>query len=105
MKKQNKNKRKKRLSKSQYSKIIVVLCITSIWIYAIASFVVQCVSGTEISSTLTTCFFTFFGIEILSLAGIKRIKTKNIKYDDTTSTQDNYDSLMEEIEELEAKER
>ncbi len=96
----NKKFRKKKLSKSQYSKIIIVLCIVSIWIYAIASFVVQCISGTEISSTLTTCFFTFFGVEVISLAGIKRMKTKNIKYDDLTTMQDNYDSVMENIENI-----
>lgn len=50
-------------------------------------------------------FFTFFGVEVISLAGIKRMKTKNIKYDDLTTMQDNYDSVMDDIENLETTEK
>lgn len=48
--------------------VIVVLMITA---YTIASFVLQFFTAVEISSTLTTCFFAFWTIEIVSLAGIR----------------------------------
>lgn len=90
-----KTQKNKESKKNLYSKVIVVLCIASIWVYVIAGFLVQIHTGIEISNTLTTCFFTFFGVELLSLAGIKTAKTKNIKYDGT-SMQENIESIENE---------
>lgn len=73
------------MKKGKFSKIIVMLSVVLILIYTIAAFVLQFVAGVEVSSTLTTCFYTFFAVEMLSLAGIKTFKTKydgSYSYDD-----------------------
>lgn len=64
------------MKKGKFSKIIVALSVVLILIYTTAAFVLQFVCGVEVSSTLTTCFYTFFAVEMLSLAGIKTFKTK-----------------------------
>ena len=53
--------------------VIVVLMITA---YTAASFILQFCTSVEISSTLTTCFFAFWTIEIISLAGIRVSKLR-----------------------------
>ena len=58
------------------SNIIVAAAVVCITLYTIAAFVVQFVTGGEISSTLTTCWFTFWAVELAALAGIKITKTK-----------------------------
>ncbi len=66
---QKKKKRMKGLDK------YVVFCFVSIIIYTIAQTVVTIRTGVE-SSTLTTCFFSVFGGEVLICALIKRFKLK-----------------------------
>ena len=68
------------MKKGKFSKLIVVLSVLLILIYTIVAFVLQFVTQVEVSATLTTCFYSFFAVEMLSLAGIK---TRKIKYDDT----------------------
>lgn len=51
----------------------VIFCFVSIIIYTIAQTVVIIKTGVE-SSTLTTCFFSVFGGEVLLCALIKRFK-------------------------------
>ena len=50
--------------------MLFVVCVMII-IYAAASFALQYFAGTEISPTLTTAWFAFWGTEIVALAGIK----------------------------------
>ena len=50
--------------------MLVIVCIMIV-LYAIASFILQYFTQTEISPTLTTAWFAFWGTEIVSLAGIK----------------------------------
>ena len=68
------------MKKGKFSKLIVVLSVLLILIYTVVAFVLQFATQTEVSATLTTCFYSFFAVEMLSLAGIK---TRKIKYDDT----------------------
>lgn len=96
-------KDRKKSTKRKYSKRIVILCIVSVLLFSTASFIIQLKTGMEVSSTLTTCFFSFFGIEILSLAGIKKTKTKNIRYDEYTSMSDNIE-IADEAENFESEE-
>lgn len=70
------------MKKGRFSKLIVALSVLLILIYTIVAFVLQFVTQVEVSATLTTCFYSFFAVEMLSLAGIK---TRKIKYDDTYS--------------------
>jgi hypothetical protein len=53
------------------STIMLVIIVASILLYTIGAFFVQYHTGVEISSTLTTCWFSFWGVEILALTGIR----------------------------------
>lgn len=68
---------KRRKKKIPTRKWLLPFCVTMIVLYAIADIVLQIVTKTEISSTLTTCWFTFFAIEIWQLARItlKKVDT------------------------------
>ena len=63
--------------KKKISNIILVIVMVAIILYAAADFALQYFTGIEVSPTLTTCWFTFWGAEILALAGIKISKVKN----------------------------
>ena len=63
--------------KKKVSNIVLAVSITAIVIYTIASFAIQYFTGVEISSTLTTCFFSFFGGEMLIIGGIKISKVRS----------------------------
>lgn len=60
----------------KFNKLIVLLSIVAIISYTIAAILLQKYTMTELSPTLTTCFYTFFGTELLGLAGIKIYDTK-----------------------------
>lgn len=69
-----KKKRKKVSGLDKY----VIFSFVAILIYTIAQTIVTIKTGVE-SSTLTTCFFSVFGGEVLMCALIKRLKLKNEK--------------------------
>ena len=48
-----------------------MLCILSIMTYTIAAIIIQKFTLMEISPTLTTCVYGFFGTELIGLAGIR----------------------------------
>ena len=60
----------------QFSKFIVLFCIAAIISYTVAAIFMQKYIGYELSPTLTTSVFAFFGTELLGLAGIKIFDTK-----------------------------
>jgi hypothetical protein len=60
------NKQKKKVSNI----MLVIVCIMII-LYAAANFALQYFTSIEVSPTLTTAWFSFWGGEILCLAGIK----------------------------------
>lgn len=60
----------------KFNKLIVLLCIAAIFVYTVAAILLQRNTTIEISPTLTTCVFAFFGTELLGLAGIKITDTK-----------------------------
>ena len=68
------------MKKGSFSKLIVALSVGLILVYTITAFVLQFVCSVEVSPTLTTCFYTFFAVEMLSLAGIK---SRKVKYENT----------------------
>jgi hypothetical protein len=63
--------------KVKTSKIILVLACTMAVLYAIADFLLQYFTNIELSPTLTGCWYTFWGVELINLATIKNTKTKN----------------------------
>ena len=62
--------------KLKFNKLIVLLSIVAIISYTIAAILLQKYTMTELSPTLTTCVYGFFGTELLGLAGIKIFDTK-----------------------------
>ena len=65
----------KRMTKKKFSKIMVIISIVIPLIYSIIAIVYQFRTGNEMSSTLTTWIFTFYGVELLATAGIKISET------------------------------
>lgn len=60
----------------KFNKLIVLFCIVAIVSYTIVAILLQKYIGVEVSPTLTTCVFAFFGTELIGLAGIKMVDTK-----------------------------
>lgn len=60
----------------KFNKLIVISSIAAIIAYTIAAIFVQIYTQAELSPTLTTCVYSFFGTELLGLAGIKIFDTK-----------------------------
>ena len=57
--------------KKKVSNIMLVLICFMIILYAAANFALQYFTSIEVSPTLTTAWFSFWGGEILCLTGIK----------------------------------
>ncbi len=60
----------------KFNKLIVTFCIVAIISYTIAAILLQKYTMMELNPTLTTCVYSFFGTELLGLAGIKMYDTK-----------------------------
>lgn len=59
------------------SNIMLVIIVAAIISYALVAFQLQYLTGMEISSTLTGCWYAFWGTEIVSLALIRTSKVKH----------------------------
>ena len=57
--------------KKKTSSIMLVIIVIAIVGYFLAAYALQKNGGIEISPTLTTCWFSFWGVEIVALAGIR----------------------------------
>lgn len=73
-------------SGAKVSNVMLVIIVTMVTLYTIASFVLQFFTAIEISSTLTTCFYAFWGTELAMLAGIKT--SKILKKQDENNEED-----------------
>jgi len=60
--------RRKRRKKSDY---VLAVSILAIVLYTVAGIAVQLITTTEISPTLTTAWYSYWTVEIVTLAGIK----------------------------------
>ena len=69
--------------KRKVSNILLVVAVVAITAYTVANLWVTYTTGTSIDSTLTTCFYTFWGSELFLLAGIRVSKIKN-SYENTS---------------------
>ena len=81
--------------KKKVSNIMLVLICTMIILYTIAAFILQYYTSVEISPTVTTAFFSFWGVEIVNLA---IIKTSKLKHGTDTTTSDTEDDVINEEE-------
>lgn len=69
--------------KKKVSNVMLVFICIAICLYTAASFLLQALTGYEISSQLTISFFSFFAVELASLASIKNSKTKYQNQEET----------------------
>lgn len=74
--------------KKKVSNIMLVLICTMIILYTAADFALQYFAGIEVSPTLTTAWFSFWGVELVALAAIKVSKVKNGVNDDAESKEE-----------------
>lgn len=81
-------------SKRKVSNIMLVLICTMIILYTAADFALQYFAGVEVSPTLTTAWFTFWGAELINLTIIKTSKIKH-----NVSEQDDSDEVAYDSEE------
>lgn len=65
------------MKKPKTSTVILVLACFMAVAYAIVDVVLQWKLGVEISPTLTGCWYTFWGVELINLANIKNKKIQN----------------------------
>lgn len=63
--------------KRKVSNIMLVIIVTAIIVYTIASFWLQYRTGIPIDATLSTLYYGFWTVELISLTSIKNIKTKH----------------------------
>ncbi len=77
-------KHSKQKPKRKVSNIMLVLICTMIILYTIADFALQYFTQIEVSPTLTTAWFAFWGTELVALAAIRTSKLKH-RVDTTTS--------------------
>jgi biotin transporter BioY len=82
--------------KKSVSNLMLILIVIMVTIYTIATFALQYFTAVEISPTLTTAWFAFWGAEVVSLAAIKTSKVKH-KY---KHEEEEKECDIEEIEEM-----
>ena len=75
--------------KKKVSNIMLVIIIIAIIAYTVANFWLQYVVGIEVSPTLTTAWFSFWGAEVVALAGIRISKV--FRFGDNISDSENED--------------
>lgn len=54
----------------------LIFSIAAIVVYSVVAIIFQAITGNELSPTLTTCVFGFFGTEIAAVSFIKVFKLK-----------------------------
>ena len=67
----------KQKTKKKVSNIMLVIICIMIILYTVANFALQYFAEVEVSPTLTTAWFAFWGAELVSLAAIKTSKVKH----------------------------
>lgn len=66
--------------KRHFANYIVFLSIFAVTAFTVAAFLLQFSGMLEISSTLTTCWFAFWAVEVVALASIRNNKIKKDYY-------------------------
>ena len=75
-------KKRRKKKKGLFGKLLVVFVIAQVLIYTYVNMYLSYKVSIEISPTLTTCFFAFFGFEAGLLSHIKTTKVKKGDYDE-----------------------
>lgn len=84
----------KKLNLLKFQKKIVIFCISFIVIYTIVQLILSTCLGVELSPTLTTCVYAFFGTE-LAICALLRIFDKEDKKDNIDDIIGNEDNTNE----------
>ena len=85
--------------KKKVSNIMLVLICIMIILYTVANFALQYFTTIEVSPTLTTAWFAFWGTELVALAAIKNQKVK-YNYDNNNEVITNDEEVIEDDEEI-----
>lgn len=80
---------KKQKEKKKVSNIMLVLICIMIIGYTAANFALQYFTSIEVSPTLTTAWFSFWGVELIALTAIKTTKVKHGVDKETNTYDDN----------------
>lgn len=83
--------RRLKIPKFKTSNIVLASSIVAVALFTAISLYIQYTTGIEVSSTLTTLWYSFWTVEIVSLAGIKVskvFKNYNNKNNDINSVDD-----------------
>ncbi len=70
------------------SNIVLIAACAAVIGYAATAIIAHFVSGIELSPTLTTSWFSFWGVEIIALATIKNCKTRHSVDTDPIESED-----------------
>jgi hypothetical protein len=76
-------------NKKKVSNIVLAVSICTIIIYTAASFWITYIRGISMDPTLTTCVYSFFGGELLMIAGIRVSKVIKNTVDSTIIESEN----------------
>lgn len=87
---------KKKVSRSLFPKIktsnkVLIVAIMAIILFSIACLYIQLQTSVEVSSTLITLWFSFWTVEIVSLAGIKVSKVLKNHNSEPDTEQEDFD--------------
>lgn len=82
------NPMKQILDKMKTSNKILIIAVIAVISFTIASMYIQYKTGIEISSTLTTLWFSFWTVEIVTLAGIKVSKVIKTPFSNDTENEE-----------------
>ena len=63
--------------KRKVSNIMLAVICTMIVLYTVANFLLQFFTSVEVSPTLTTAWFAFWGTELVAMAAIKTTKVRH----------------------------
>ena len=84
--------------KRKVSNVMLVVIVCAIMAYTLSNIWVTYKTGVSIDSTLTTCFYAFWTVEILSLAGIRISKSrKESNVEETFMSEDEGRTYEEEV--------
>lgn len=86
--------------KKKVSNIMLVLICIMIILYTVANFALQYFTTIEVSPTLTTAWFAFWGTELVALAAIKNQKVK-YNYQNNEEIVNNEEEIIEDEEIIE----
>lgn len=87
--------------KRKVSNIMLVLICIMIIGYTVADFALQYFTSIEVSPTLTTAWFAFWGVELINLTVIKTSKVRHGQDSDAVVDEDDETPELEDFDEFE----